>query len=228
MSHRILDPRRPSSRSLPAGLRPARWALAACLLLLAPACDEKSEDDEPAADEYVYDCMNAPATVKVYATDESFRAIVDKESAGAALPNAARAATLLAPSSGTTISATTPPAFSLDIPVSASLPGRPRRTLARRVLQWLSPVGTAYAHCGNVNGNNMLLRLLRSGESRPVYTALLSVNGFTPSAAVWQRVMAGRKGQTLQASLMLAMLVDGRVMEGPFISQQAVTFTVGD
>jgi hypothetical protein len=223
----MFDPQYLSCRSLPACLRPASWALAACLLL-APACDDTSEDDEPAADEYFYDCLNAPATVKVYATDESFRAIVDKESAGAAVTDAARAATLLAPGTGTSLSASTPPAFSLDIPVTAQLPARARRTLAGRIWQWLSPIGTAYAHCGNVNGNNMLLRLQRTGESRPAYTALVSVNSFTPSATVWQRVMAGRKGQTLQASLMRAVLVDGRVMEGPFISQQTVSFTVGD
>jgi hypothetical protein len=223
----MFDPRRPSPRSLPACLRAA--ATGVTLVLALSACSDGDEDPVPAADEYLYDCMNAPATVKVYATDESFRAIVDKESAGAAVPDAARAATVVAPASGTSLSATTAPAFSLDIPTSAASlpPGRPR-SLAARLWRWLAPIGTAYAHCGNVNGHNVLLRLLRPGESRPVYTALVSVNAFTPSATVWQKAMAGRKGQTLQASLLHALLVDGRVVEGPFISPQTVTFTIGD
>lgn len=211
-------------------------------VLLTASCPSDDEDDVPRADEYFYDCTTAPATLKIYATDESFRAIVDKESAGGAVPDQ-RAPSLLAPGTGSMLSASNPPEFSLNVPVSAlpsAAPGKLVQRGASPLLRdtWPSswrelasdlwPIGTAHAHCGNVTGENYMLRLVPSGQTKPVYTALLSVRTFTPGAAVWKRIMEPRKGQTLQLFLMRAVLVDGRVMDGPFVSAQPVNFTVGD
>ena len=98
----------------------------------------------------------------------------------------------------------------------------------KQLLRELAPLGTAHAHCGNVTGDNVLLRLVPSGQTKPIYTALLSVSTFTPGAEVWKRIMTPRKGQALQLFLLRSVLVDGRVMDGPYQSPNVVSFTVGE
>jgi hypothetical protein len=207
--------------------------LLSCLLLAA--CDKHEEAGDDA--DYFYSCDDAPGGVSVYATDESFRAILDKETAGEVMAKDAEAATLMSPASGATLSPSTPPTFVLTTPVARLSPGaappegpsaRPRRRpLWRRALTWLSPVGTAWAHCPGVTGDNFLFRLERAGEAKPAYTALVSVTSFTPRAEAWKRALNGRAGQTLTVKVIRAGFTGGRVTSGPFQSTQAVTFTVG-
>ena len=217
-----------------ASLRIARLALSAGLsLALLPACPESTppEDTSTSASEYFYDCTNAPAGVDVYATDESYKEIVNRESAGAVTRNDAEAATLMTPAPGSTLSAATPPAFNLRAPMAALAPTRPGACPppARAPWwRWLSPIGTAHAHCPGVSGDNFLVRLIAARDGRPVYTALVSVTSFTPGTQRWQAAMAGRKGETLNLTLLRAGLEGGRVTIGPFVAGQTASFTVGD
>jgi hypothetical protein len=204
--------------------------LLACLLLAG--CDEHGAGNDDA--DYFYSCETAPPGVSVYATDESLRAILDKETAGEVQAKEAEAATLMSPTSGATLSAATPPTFVLAapmarlVPAPPSLPPRPpRRPLWRRTLTWLSPVGTAWAHCPGVTGDNFLFRLTVGGDPGPVYTAITSVTSFTPRAEAWKRALDGRAGKTVTVTVIRAGLTGGRVTSGPFKSTQTVTFTVG-
>jgi hypothetical protein len=207
-----------------------RHLLLSCALLAA--CDEHGGAGDDA--DYFYSCDEAPPGVSVYATDESLRAILDKETAGEVRSVEAEAATLMSPAAGGTLSASAPPTFVLTAPMARLAPATPlppsrppRRPLWRRVLTSLAPVGTAWAHCPGVTGDNFLFRLARPGDATAAYTAVVSVTSFTPRAEAWKRALAGRAGQTLTLTLIRAGLTGGRVTSGPFQSTQTVTFTVG-
>ncbi len=212
--------------------QPVLWLLAGALLV--SSCDDHGSGGDDASD-YFFSCDDAPGGVTVYATDESYRAILDKETAGEVEAKDAEAATLMTPASGTTLSAATPPTFVLNAPMArlGPAPGPvlptapPHRPLWRRVLTWLAPIGTAYAHCPGVTGDNFLFRLSRVGDPGSVYTAVASVTSFTPRAEAWRKALEGRAGQTLTLTLIRAGLTGGRVTSGPFRSTQPVTFTVG-
>jgi hypothetical protein len=221
---------------------PRRFCLSGLVIVLGLgsgalglACDDHGGGGGDDADDYFFSCDEAPGGVTVYATDESFRAIIDKEAAGEVEAKDAEAATLMSPASGATLTAAAPPTFVLRTPVAqlapvlppAPLPAAPRRPLWRRAWTWLAPIGTAWAHCPGVTGDNFLLRLTREGDPKPVYTALVSVTSFTPRAEAWRKALEGRSGQTLKLSLIRAGLTGGRVTSGPFRTTQTVTFTVG-
>jgi hypothetical protein len=211
-----------------------RSALHRSLMVLAlvatVGCPGGDGDDEIAADEYFYDCTSAPAGVTVYATDESLREISDKVSAGAVTTNDAEAATVMSPAPGGTLSATTPPAIMLRTPTAALVPPGPGGCppARRRWWQRLSPLGVAHAHCPGVTGDNMLVRVTQSGGKGAIYTALVSVPSFTPSADKWRTALSGHKGQMVTVSVLRVGLQGGRVTIGPFASSQSATFTVGD
>ena len=94
------------------------------LALVAGACDEHAAAGDGAED-YFYTCDDAPDGVIVYATDESYRAIVDKESAGEVESKEAEAARLMSPASGATLSAGTPPTFVIATPMALLSPSAP-------------------------------------------------------------------------------------------------------
>lgn len=199
-------------------------------LVAAVGCPGGDGDDEIAADEYFYDCTSAPAGGTVYATDESLREISDKVSAGAVTTNDAEAATVMSPAPGGALSATTPPAIMLRTPTAALVPPGPGGCppTRRRWWQRLSPIGVAHAHCPGVTGDNMLVRVTPSGGKSAIYTTLVSVPAFTPSADKWRTALSGRKGLMVTVSVLRVGLQGGRVTIGPFASTQAATFTVGD
>jgi hypothetical protein len=207
------------------------------------------DDDHGASaevDEYFYDCEDSrrPTGLTVYATDESLVKMLEKEDAGGIVTKEEEAAVLLAPAAGATLSPATPPTFMLmppatsahlgprpggDRPLGAPSPRTRQRTLLqhmRRALAWLSPIGTAYAHCTPVTGDNYLLRL-RSSDGKQIYAALLSVTTFTPTADVWQKALAGHGGQPLNLTLLRASYSGGTITAGPFVSGKAITFTAG-
>ncbi len=192
--------------------------------LLAGGCSKDEAGTVSAeADEYAYECDAPEAANGRFATGESFRAILDKESAGAFVPNEAAAPKLTAPTGGT-LSATTPPLFTFDVALARATPRW------RRLLGSLWPVSTAEAHeghCPAVSGENYLLRLRRPGEAGSVYTALLSVPSFTPDAAVWRARVGGRIGQTLELVLVRAGFSRGDVTDGPFVSAP-IAFSVAE
>jgi hypothetical protein len=207
------------------------------LIILLAGC---GHDHPPGAgsdvNEYFYDCEDPkrPANLRVFATDESLIALLNKESAGALKVREEEAAHLTEPTVG--FSAATPPNFVIQPPVvgaqaapdglTPAPAAPPRRSLWRRALAWLAPVATAHAHCMPVTGDNYLLRLMKDGESKPAYAALASVTNFTPTATVWQAAMKGRTGQTLKLTLIRAGYSAGTVTTGPFVGTGTVTFTV--
>jgi hypothetical protein len=208
--------------------------LLASLAVFGGACHEHAAGGD-AADDYFYSCEDAPTGVSVFATDESYRAIADKESAGEVERKDAESARLGSPASGATISIAMPPTFVIAAPMARLAPAAPsalpprsvRKSPWRRVVTWLAPIGTAYAHCPGVTGDNFLLRLNQGDEPRPIYSALVSVTSFTPRAASWSRAMKGRAGQTVTVSLVRAGFTGGRVTSGPFVGSAAMTLNVG-
>ncbi len=209
-----------------------RRFLAVLALLLLPACHDHAHGG-PSADEFVYDCENKPAGEVAFASDESFRAFVDREAGAGFVPDDARAPRLTSPAPGAMLSATTPPRVSFQAAQAAR--GAPDRSLLRpvprsrwaRVRAWLSPVGTAYAHCPAVNGDNFLLRFSDAESGAPAYTAVLSVTSFTPDATKWKKAMQARQGKSLKLTLARATFMGGRITVGPFVPTVAPMFSLG-
>jgi hypothetical protein len=209
----------------------ARWSLGLTLVASLAGCPGDEGEEKTGADEYFYDCNSAPAGVTVYATDESFREISDKESAGVVTVNDVEAATVQAPSPGGTLSIASPPAFMLRTPTAALVPPGPGGVCPPERPRWwqrLSPIGVAHAHCPGVTGDNMLVRITPAGSTHVLYAALLSVPSFTPGAEAWRKALSGQKGKSVTVSVLRAGFQGGRLTIGPFAASQGATFTVGD
>lgn len=208
-------------------LRVSLGSLGALSLVLA-GCLSGHDHGGPEADEYLEPCGGAATT---FASDESFRAFLNKEAAGAFVADDQRAPRLSSPTPGAVLSAAAPPTFMFDVLAAAGewpARGGVARPSARPSLwaRW-GLVGTAHAHCPAVTGENYLLRLARDGETEPVFTALLSVRRYTPNADRWRKALAGRAGQTLKLTLARAVFSRGEIREGPFVATTAVSFTAG-
>ncbi len=196
---------------------------------LVGACHGHSEQGVR-ADEYVYDCMTAPSGVTTFATDESFVAFINKAAAGGVTADDAKAPKLLSPGPGATLSASTPPQFAFQAMASAPRPvGRIQFAMPcprpSRLPRWLSFEGTAHAHCAGVSGDNYLLRVTQGGTA--LYTAILSVTSFTPTAAVWKRALDGRAGQMVTIAIERATFLRGDITNGPFAPANPPAFAVG-
>ncbi len=203
-------------------------------LVALAACHGHHDEEGPSVDEYFYSCESAPdGGATTFATDESFAAFVNKESANAVVKDDSKAARLVIPVAGATLSVATPPQFSFSVAVagmSRSAPGhfaaaclRPARP--GRLARWLAFEGTAWAHCGAVSGENFLLRVIDGGAT--VYSAMLSVTSFSPTAAAWTKAMSGRSGHTVTISIERATLLKGDISAGPFAPVAAPTFLLG-
>lgn len=207
-------------------------ALAAVALA---ACHSHERGDGPRADEFFYDCENNPAGVSIYATDESFVELINKEAANGLKVDDAQAPQLMAPAAGATLSATTPPMVAFKVGAMASRgPARPTRACAATALgRWtriksaLSPVSVAHAHCPAVSGENFLFRVTAEGGGAPLYTAQLSVTSFTPGAEPWRKALMGRVGQTVTITLARATYSKGTITAGPYVSSAVLRFAVG-
>jgi hypothetical protein len=219
------------------------------VVTVAYGCHDHAHDDGPDADEYFYDC-EAPQGATVFATDESFRTLVNKEAAGAVMKNDAKAPHLRTPMAGAPLLAAAAPEIAFDVTTASRTLGSTGGALARacprlaprtafpaprttssgsRVGRGLrgvfSFVGSAHAHCRGVSGWNYLLRIT-DGDT-PVYTAMLSVKSFTPTQAVWQRSLDGRAGRTLTITILAANFANGSIVEGPYAPTAPPTFVVG-
>lgn len=210
-----------------------------CSALSLPVASCSHDHDHGASaevDEYFYDCEDPkrPPTLTVFATDESLVKMLEKEDAGGIVTKDEEAATLLAPASGATLSLASPPTFMVMPPATSAslerrLPGPaawPRRSLLRRALTWLSPIGTAWAHCTPVTGDNYLVRL-SGADNKQIYAALASVPAFTPGADAWKKALTGQSGQTLHLTLLRASYTGGTITAGPFVASKSTTFSVG-
>jgi hypothetical protein len=208
---------------------------------LATSCGHDHDHEvSTEVDEYFYDCEDAkrPTTLTVFATDESLVKMLEKEDAGGIITRDEEAVALLAPASGATVSAATAPTFTLMPPATSARGQEPapmfqleqpalrRRSFWRRALTWLSPVGTAWAHCTPVTGDNYLLRLAGS-DGKQIYAALISTTTFTPGAEVWKKSIAAVSGQTLKVTLLRASYSGGTITAGPFVGSKPITFVAG-
>jgi hypothetical protein len=218
------------------------FALFALAMSVVPACNRDHDEGAPGADrvdEYFYDCQDPkrPAALASFATDESLVKLLEKEDAGSLVMKDEEAATLTAPAAGSSLSAAAPPAFALAPPATSAridpeapppTPVRPhpgRMRLLRRAWGWLAPIGTAWAHCMPVTGDNYLFRLSTS-DNKQIYAALLSVTTFTPGVAAWIKAFAGLAGQSVHLTLLRASYTGGTITAGPFVSSKTVSFTV--
>jgi hypothetical protein len=208
------------------------------LFLLSFAACGSSPSGPPPADEYIVDCEAGDAGVPT-ASDENYAAFLNAEAAGGVHPDACLAPQLSAPTAGATLDRTTPPTFSFlasgpscarassrGVQLAACRArGRSGRGVGARLYRAFVGEGIAEAHCAAFSGENYLFRLLHAGESKPVYTAVLSVTSFTPDAAIWQRALAGRGGQTFTLTIERAVFLMGSIQQGPYVQPTPYTFT---
>jgi hypothetical protein len=213
------------------------------LLAFGAGCpDSETGAGAPVVDELAYDCTHLPPGQTTVASDESFRAITDAEDATGLVTDEARAPTLLSPAAGTALSAGAPTRFELKPTLAQAGAGQtapraggtalarawaPRPTphgLFARTLRWLNPIGVAHAHCPAVTGDNFLFRLEVGGKA--VYTALLSVTTFTPDAGKWKAALQGHVGAEASLTLARAYLLQGRVIEGPYVGGTRPSFRI--
>jgi hypothetical protein len=205
-----------------------------CLGTLLACHGDHDHESELSADEFFYDCEQRP-DLTVFATDEAYVSVINAEAAAKTqIVDDDRAPRLQSPVSGSVLSTTTPPTFTVATAAASLRPQRgqacPRASHVfwTRMAQSLSPISTAYAHCPAVSGPLFLLRLTHEGETAPVYSALASVTVISPSANVWTKVMKGRAGQTLKLSIVRAVLSKGTVTEGPYKRSDSPTFSVAN
>lgn len=224
------------------GSSPLSIVLVAAVIPWAGACH--SHGGGPEADEYNVDC-EMPAGAVLTASDEDFRAFIDAEKAGAVKTTPAESLPrIAAPEAGASVSATSPPTFTL-VPrsslaasargsVSAEetrarvrTPRPPReRSLWHRIRAGLTLERKAYAHCPASSGEKYLLRVT-SSSGEAIYTAVLTVTTFTPRAEVWSSRLSAHKGATVTVTLLRATFADAEIGEGPYAASPATTLTVG-
>jgi hypothetical protein len=217
--------------------------------LALAGCHEHSHgEDGPQADEYVVDCETADGGFA--ASDEDFAAVVNAEAAGTVMttpPGSLPVLTL--PAAGATLSAATPPTFSISATTTAAAtapaqattgatmacraPAAAKRKRPSRFGRVVNAIKselvlerTALAHCAATSGDKYLLRL-QTSSGDAVFTAMLSVTTYTPDAAKWAQKMSSRQGQTLTVTLMRATFSGQAIAAGPFMTTPAPTFMIG-
>ena len=212
------------------------------LALFAITSCTSNNGGTPTVDEYVVDC-DVTDGGQVFASDENFVKFVEAESANRVRTDPCLSPKLTAPSPSIRLDGRTPPTFTFlatnatctaalsrpSAPVYGCLSSKPGRPLWSRLLLTGASVleGTAEAHCGAFSGENYYFRFKRSGESNPVYSAMLSVTSFVPDASIWQRALLGRSGQTLSLTIERGVFLRGDLNEGPYVQPQPYSFTVG-
>lgn len=209
----------------------AKLVLGAATLLIAACHDhEKSQG----VDEYIKDCESAGSN-EPFAGDEAYAAVVDALAAGKLTAIDQRAPNLSGPVG--TLSRTTPPAFTFNVPELVTDLGPGRTRLRRwgacrpeppgflsRALARLGILGIAHAHCPAFSGENYLLRVFGPDDdvtaAAPLYTAFLSVTTFTPDATLWAARMAGAPSR-VKVHIVRATLSQGRGVARPLRGDRA-------
>lgn len=181
-------------------------------------------------DEFIPSCDQADAGAPA-ATEDTFLAFVDAQAAHAVLADPCRSPELTAPAPGSVLDPLTPSQFTFNpthavcrLPVPAHRThGRPWWERAGELLE-----GTAEAApCPPLTGESYSFKVIRFGEAKPVYRALLSVTSFTPDPVIWKAALAGRSGQTLNLSIERGVFVNGTLTQGPYTEPQPYSFPVG-
>jgi hypothetical protein len=208
-----------------------KLACAVCFALCA--CSGGNSQQEATADEFFVDCTGTDAGTGV-TSDENLAAFINAEASGKVKPDPCKSPVITAPKG--TVSAATPPPISFDDVNSACLatPARPRTGMRQvphdqpgysRIVEALLArvTGEAHAHCGAISGTNYYLKVLPQSGTTPIYSAMLSVNSFTPDVAKWQKAMSGRNGQTVTMVIERAVFFKGDINDGPYSVQASLT-----
>jgi len=208
-------------------------------LVAAAACSSKAPN-AAGADEYILNCEGVDGGAVPVTSDENFTKFIEAESAQKVVKDPCQSPLLTAPADGSRLDPAHAPTFTFSAthPTCAlhRNPGtrfgqllredRPRWSKALESSLALV-IKAAEAHCGAITGENYLFRLAHAGEKDPVYSAILSVTSFTPDAAIWQKALAGRQGQSLTLTIERAIFLRGDISQGPWVQTQPYTFTVG-
>lgn len=218
-----------------------RWLSSCGLLpLIAVASCSSSAPAFPGANEFILNCDGVDAGSVNVTSDENLTRIIEADTAQRVVKDPCQSPLLTAPALGTRLD----PAHAVTFTFSATHPTcglhRDPGTRFGRLLQREQPawsrtleaglalvVRSAEAHCGAITGENYLFRLAHEGEKAPVYSAMLSVTSFTPDAAIWQKALAGRQGQSLTLTIERAIFLRGDINQGPYVQPQPYTFVVG-
>lgn len=233
-------PSSPASRSL--------ITVFGLLIAVGAGC---GEDGGSGPREYITACEEAKPG-EPFASDEAYRAFINAQSAKTVMVSEMRGPRVVQDPEGRIISANIPPTFRIVVPkLSSAEPStgrapaspalelsqpRPAQTqpttkgpsLWGRVRNFLSPIGTAHAHCPAFSGENYYLRLynVRTPE-KIAYDAVLSVNEFVPSLPAWRKSMDSRNGQEVEIVVLRATFAGGTITEGPFVAATPSRFAVG-
>ena len=218
-----------------------RWPSSFGLLpLIAAVSCSSSAPASPGANEYILNCDGVDAGTVNVTSDENLTKIIEADSAQRVSKDACQSPLLTAPADGSKLDPAHAPTFTFSAthPTCAlhRAPGtRFGRLLRREQPAWSKAlestlalvVKAAEAHCGAITGENYLFRLVHAGENNPVYSAMLSVTSFTPDAAIWQKALAGRQGQSLTLTIERAVFLRGDINQGPYLQPVPYSFTVG-
>ena len=219
-----------------------RWLYGCGLLAMAAvssSCSSKASSVGGAA-EYILSCDIADAGSATLTSDENYTRFIEAESAQRVLKDACQSPLLSSPASGARLDPAHAPVFSFSATHPTCALHRETGTRFGRLLPREQPawskalesglslvVKNAEAHCGAISGENYLFRLVHAGEADPVYSALLSVTSFTPDAAIWQKALGGRQGQTLTLTIERAIFVRSDISQGPWVQPVPYSFVVG-
>ncbi len=213
-----------------------RYELTAVVVLAFLGCSH--QDKTSSADEYFVDCSSNP---NQFASDETYVKFIEAEAARRVIAEACKSPELFAPGPGGTLSAGVSPTFIFNPTHSCAARLAPTSGQACAMKKaphspvWLSGlkfgasllIGTAEAHCPAVTGENYLFRVTRTGDSTPLYTAVLSVTSFSPDPGIWRRALSGRNGQMVSVTIQRAIFFRGSINEGPYVQPQPYSFTIG-
>jgi hypothetical protein len=214
-----------------------RRALVTAVLLASLGCS--NHDRTSTADEYIVDCA---ANDTQFASDENYVKMIEAEAARRVVADPCKSPELLSPvDSSIRLSPGAPPTFIFNPIHTCAAANRSSNPVQGCSMKknpapaWLSALkfgaslleGTAEAHCGAMSGENYLLRVTRTGDSTPLYTAMLSVTSFTPDAGIWRRALSGRTGQTVSVTILRSVFLRGSINEGPYVQPQPYSFTIG-
>jgi hypothetical protein len=221
-------------KPLRALMRPSTSALLVSLLVAASGCGGDELGD---ADDYITPCGEARPG-EPFASDEAYRAFINAQAGKTVVVDDTRGPRVSLSPEGRIFSANIPPTFRISVPKVTSLEPPGGRAPARgpalprdmwsRLRRFLSPIGTAHAHCPAFSGENYYLRIynVRTPE-RSAYQAILSVTEFVPSLKAWRKAMDSRNGQDVEVAVMRATFAGGTITEGPFVVSMPAKFAVG-
>jgi len=219
-----------------------RWLLSCGILSSLAASNCSSKPSSPAgADEYILNCEGVDGGSVPVTSDENFTKFIEADSAQRVIKDPCQSPLLTAPAIGTRLDPAHAPTFTFSATHPTCALHRDSGTRFGRLLReeqqprWSKAlesclalvIRAAEAHCGAITGENYLFRLAHAGDKAPVYSAMLSVTSFTPDAAIWQKALAGRQGQSLTLTIERAIFLRGDISQGPYVQPQPYTFVVG-